>query len=199
MYNTWLTSDHHFDHTNIIKYTDRPFRTAHEMNEELIARWNQVIQPGDSVYHLGDFCLGHIETAEYFFNRLNGWIYVIPGGHDQRWLKGIQDRVVLSGGGTKRVLILEPLVTIKLKQFTLNERSVVLTLCHYPLRSWEQSHHGMPHVHGHVHNTWGRITSSSDVKLPPGLTQGKSMDIGVDAWDFFPVNLEKTISLLVDS
>lgn len=54
----FFTSDTHFNHTNIIKYCQRPFRDIYEMNETLIANWNNVVAPDDIVFHLGDFCLG---------------------------------------------------------------------------------------------------------------------------------------------
>lgn len=40
---TFFTSDTHFYHSNIIKYCLRPFADAHEMNETLIANWNNVV------------------------------------------------------------------------------------------------------------------------------------------------------------
>ena len=51
----WFTSDTHFDHKNIIKYCNRPFKDIDEMNAELERRWNAVVAPGDRVFHLGDF------------------------------------------------------------------------------------------------------------------------------------------------
>ncbi len=55
MSNIWFTSDTHFGHANIIRFCDRPFKDIQEMNERLIANWNAVVRPGDSVYHMGDF------------------------------------------------------------------------------------------------------------------------------------------------
>ena len=50
----FFTSDHHFGHTNILKFCNSPFNSIEQMNEELIKRWNEKIGPDDEVYHLGD-------------------------------------------------------------------------------------------------------------------------------------------------
>ena len=83
MAETWFISDHHFGHTNILKYeaAARPFKTIDEMNEAIINRWNSVVKKFDKVYHLGDFCFGanNIEIAKF----LNGNKYLILGNHDR--------------------------------------------------------------------------------------------------------------------
>ena len=56
----WFTSDLHLGHTNIIKYTNRPFWTADQMNETLVDRWNAVVGTEDEVWVLGDVALGPI-------------------------------------------------------------------------------------------------------------------------------------------
>jgi calcineurin-like phosphoesterase family protein len=50
-------------------------------------------------------------------------------------------------------------------------------LCHYGLRVWDRSHHGALHLYGHSHGTL------------PGDSQ--SLDVGVDGWEFTPVNIEQ--------
>jgi calcineurin-like phosphoesterase family protein len=49
-------------------------------------------------------------------------------------------------------------------------------LCHYPLRTWNKSFHGARMCHGHTHGM-----------LKPW---GWSCDVGVDCWDFTPVNVD---------
>ncbi len=77
----FFTSDHHFYHTNVIKYCDRPYDEVEFMNEDLCERWNQVVKPEDTVYHLGDFSMA-FRPVEFIPQRLNGTIYLIPGNHD---------------------------------------------------------------------------------------------------------------------
>ena len=54
----FFTSDTHFNHTNIIRFCNRPFKDVTHMNETIIANWNSVVGPDDIIFHLGDFCLG---------------------------------------------------------------------------------------------------------------------------------------------
>ena len=80
----YFTSDTHFNHTNILKYEPetRPFETIEEMNETLIANWNNVVKEEDTVYVLGDFFMGMLDAIEPIYNRLNGKVILIRGNHD---------------------------------------------------------------------------------------------------------------------
>ena len=168
----WFTSDTHFGHANIIRYCDRPYTSPSEMDEALIKNWNQVVSPNDNIYHLGDFTLGGEEQAFAYFSRLNGKISVIPGGHDKKWVaKG--EYISKSGNP---IVILPPLETIKL-HIPGVKRPQLMVLCHYAMRVWNLSHYGSWHLYGHSH-----------CGLPAHL---KSMDVGVDCWNYFPVTLEQ--------
>lgn len=79
----YYISDLHFDHTNVIKFDNRPFNSVEEMNSALIHNWNSVVKKSDIVYVLGDFCFGNTERTNELFNQLNGKIILIRGNHDR--------------------------------------------------------------------------------------------------------------------
>jgi calcineurin-like phosphoesterase family protein len=173
------TADTHFGHENVIRFCNRPFASAAEMDEQLIENWNQAIGPDDIIYHLGDFTLMGKEPASRYFKHLNGNIHVIPGGHDHRWLRKSTYR---SGSGHP-VSILPPLHTIKVP-LPNNDQHQLIVLCHYSLRVWDRSHYGSWHLYGHSHGN-----------LPP---LENSLDVGVDCWNYRPVSLDTIASKLVD-
>jgi calcineurin-like phosphoesterase family protein len=53
----------------------------------------------------------------------------------------------------------------------------MVVLSHYPITVWNGSHHGSYHMFGHVH---GRLRPV-----------GRACDVGVDAWEFYPVSLSQ--------
>ncbi|MGM0409125.1 MAG: metallophosphoesterase [Bacillota bacterium] len=89
----WLIADTHFGHENIIKYENRPFKNADEMDKKLIHNWNKKVKEDDIVYHLGDFALTNTEKQFEIFNQLNGKKYLIIGNHDQQSRTKLLDRM----------------------------------------------------------------------------------------------------------
>ena len=67
MKNLFFTSDHHFGHKNIIKFSNRPFENADEMDEIMIQRWNEKIKP-DEIYHFGSQSFINYDFDSEFFN-----------------------------------------------------------------------------------------------------------------------------------
>ena len=157
----WITADTHFGHANIIKYCQRPFSSVEEMDEAIISRWNAVVKPKDTIYHLGDFTLK--KSANEYLDKLNGKILFITGSHDY-WLKKV-DLNKYKG----KLEILPLYKTIKI----CGEK---VTLCHYPMSSWDSSFYGSIHLHGHSHGKSEQIPNR--------------FDVGVDCNDFYPFNLE---------
>lgn len=83
----WITSDQHFGHERIIELERPQFSSLVEMNNYMINQWNNVVSPGDTVYHLGDFSLGLTEDQMInLLMTLNGDITLVRGNHD-RWGK----------------------------------------------------------------------------------------------------------------
>jgi len=78
----YYISDCHFGHDKIIEYTGRPFKNVKHMNEEIVKRWNAVVNPEDLVYHVGDFSFKGQNNARAWEQRLNGKIVHIKGNHD---------------------------------------------------------------------------------------------------------------------
>lgn len=99
----WLISDTHFDHTNIIKYCDRPYGSVEAMNRSLIDNWNETVGEGDTVFFLGDLAFGHDPLSWLDF--LNGHIILIRGSHDRFNAK---ESLVLHSGGIDVLLIHDP-------------------------------------------------------------------------------------------
>jgi calcineurin-like phosphoesterase family protein len=76
----FFISDTHFDHTNIIKHCNRPFHSTNEMNETMLANWNNTVKSNDVVLFLGDMSCGRgSRGADYWLSKLNGNIFFING------------------------------------------------------------------------------------------------------------------------
>lgn len=83
----FIVSDTHFGHEKtctVFKRADgtplRPFGSAEEMDEFMIAAWNERVGPKDKVYHLGDVVINR--KALKTLARLNGDKVLIRGNHD---------------------------------------------------------------------------------------------------------------------
>jgi calcineurin-like phosphoesterase family protein len=151
---TWITGDHHFGHTNIIKYCNRPFSCVGEMDSELISIWQGCVAPDDVVLYLGDFTLGNKEQAAYYFAALNGKINVLynPWHHDKRWLPGVGASGFTSRS-TYMPYIFPPIVVLGDVGINEDGDSIPAVLCHYEFLNWDRKHYGSYHFFGHSHGT----------------------------------------------
>ena len=133
---TYITSDSHFGHKNIIKYCNRPFSSVEEMDETMIENWNAKVKPNDTIYHLGDFSFS--KNPQQYFKRLNGRKILIRGNHDGLAI------VDLGWDGVHHY-------------YELKVGKQLIVLFHYGMRVWNGSHHGSWHLYGHSH---GKLPSS---------------------------------------
>lgn len=78
----FVIGDTHFGHKNIINYEPSRghFKSIQEHDEELVARWNNIVAKEDIVWHLGDVAFG--EKNLELVSQLNGCKRLILGNHD---------------------------------------------------------------------------------------------------------------------
>jgi calcineurin-like phosphoesterase family protein len=129
----YYTSDLHLGHANIIRLCNRPFSDVDEMNAELIANWNAKVTNGDTVYICGDLMFRSATDPELFLTQLKGKKHLIVGNHDGAWMKKVELPKYFKS-------------VEKLKDFSNGKCKI--TLCHYPMMSFE----GKYLIHGHIHN-----------------------------------------------
>lgn len=79
----WYSSDIHFGHANILKYTDRgeTFDTVDEMNAEFVENFS-CIESGDNLLIDGDAVMGDRAFNLRFFDWISGRKTLIKGNHD---------------------------------------------------------------------------------------------------------------------
>ena len=130
-------------------------------DEWLIEQWNARIKRQDTVYILGDLCLGNKERTQYILSRLRGKKFLIRGNHDKS-CNGLENYFEWVGD------IKEAKFTNNQFKFIDPEETFCVELCHYPMLTWNRRPHGTCHVHGHCH---GGIDEFND----------KSMELRVDA------------------
>lgn len=164
---TWFTSDTHFGHGAILRLAARPYATVEAMDDDLVARWNAVVAPADTVWHLGDFSFRSARSIVAYRARLNGTIHLVAGNHDTPIERSCRDQFAS----------IQPMAELDVDGHTL-------ILCHYPLREWPKAWRGAWHLHGHVH---GRL---DDEPL------GYSLDVGVDSHDYAPIGMARIVTLL---
>lgn len=174
-------SDLHFDHTNILHFDNRPFLSVEHMNEELIKRWNSVVENDDHVYILGDFCWGKEDRWLEILNQLNGQKTLIKGNHDI----------------TPSKLTRNKFADVKdYKEINDNGRRVVL--CHYPMPCYKNHFYGWYHLYGHVHTSFEHNMMLHDKYLMGELYAAPCRMYNVGAMmpymDFTPRTLDEIIA-----
>lgn len=168
----YFTSDTHFNHTNIISYCQRPFKNIDEMNERIIANWNEIVSEDDIIFHLGDFCLGGAAEWTRLLDRLNGKIYLIMGNHDRKNIRqGFMDRF--------EHVAMQMHIEVGKQRIYLN---------HYPFLCFEGGYKDVWQLFGHVH------TRKTNTGIDAGRLQylyPTQYDVGVDNNNFAPVSFEQ--------
>ncbi len=163
-----FTADLHFFHRNIIDYCKRPFRDVEHMNAELIRRWNECVQPTDTIYVLGDVTFGTIEQTEDVLRQLNGHKHLILGNHDRK--------------GRCEKLQWHLFFNTVQEHTRLKYEGMKFVLCHFPFAAWER---GYINLHGHTHGQhpgpYGQHDVGVDVNDWRPITFIEARDLALEA------------------
>ena len=154
----WYTADTHFGHDNVIKFCNRPFRSANHMDAVLMQNLWTMVGPKDVLWIIGDFAHG-------------------PKSKDSDWLTKLFAKLP---GAEKHLIVgnhdLEPTLALPwdsishLAEVGDGPNKQAHTLCHYPMITWNHARRQALQMFGHVHNNW-RGTRNS-------------VNVGVDVWDY---------------
>lgn len=185
----FFTSDWHINHQNVMAYCNRPFKDLQEMEETLIANWNNVVQDNDRVYVLGDFSL-NTKHAIRLAPLLKGEKTLIMGNHDGPFK------------GKKKDKIREQYIDAGWYDCVYEYRNLVIgnhhvDLSHFPYAPKQEDKYNndvrylnyrLPNsnktlLHGHSHNRY--------------LKNNNMIDVGIDN-DFQLLSQDRIIQLIED-
>lgn len=155
-----FTADWHLDHDKAIEWFRRPFSDRLEMGRELFSQLEKLAQPGGILYYLGDLTMGPRYTKDMLIqisHIVKQWVFVF-GNHDEdsRSIIAAHKGIKWSGDIKEIKLYVEEKLGTQLvgsKQM----RDYPCVLCHFPMRTWNNSSRGTRHLYGHSHagaSTW---------------------------------------------
>ncbi len=197
----FFTADLHLGHRNIARYEPERARAAgvdplaasaddqtqQRLDDFLIDRWNEVVDPDDDVWLLGDAVMGPLDRTIDLLARLSGRIVLVPGNHDRVWAGDRRrdewwDRYLAAGIAE----IVDGTTELELADGT------IVDVDHFPYRGdsgptdryldWRPVDRGRVLLHGHVHSTW--------------RTNGRMINVGIDVWDHAPIAEQQVIDLV---
>lgn len=127
----WVWSDTHFFHTNIIEFSNRPYVNVQQMNEHLVANFNEYVGENDISIWVGDVGFKGDGFINELLDQCNGYKILVVGNHD-------------FDGGEVRNLKFDEIHLL----YTISTPEVDLVFTHYPMRNIE-----LPwfNLHGHLH------------------------------------------------
>lgn len=140
----WFTADTHFGHAGARALYRRPFPTVAAMDAAMVERWNAAVQPGDTVWHLGDFAVRHPAPAA-LLEALHGRKHLLIGNNDPP--------ATTSLPGWESVA----------PYMELDVDDPPLVLCHYAFRTWRGMGKGALNLHGHSHGRLRPMPRQVDV------------------------------------
>jgi calcineurin-like phosphoesterase family protein len=183
--NVFFTSDFHLFHNNVLRFDNRPFEDVYEMHHVIEENWNEIVQENDIVIYLGDLSFARREdkaSVDAMLSRLKGEIHFVMGNHD----KFDEIRKMT------RFQTVSDYLEVRVKQWESELKIVETLFCcmHYPIYSWNKSHHGSYMVHGHCH---GNLHHGEDASF---YWNRRVIDAGCMLHDYKPISYSKVIEKL---
>ena len=170
----FMTSDTHYGHEHILKFCNRPFKDAEEMDRVMIEKWNAKVHDGDLVFHLGDFAWGGTRKWNEIREQLNGNIILIKGNHDLRNLTPSSEK----------------LFEFVTQQLYINVEGQNMYLNHYPLLCYGGTYRNRQDLvwalSGHTHIGPNSKTGLDFDRMKMAFPT--QYDVGVDMNNFEPIS-----------
>lgn len=165
LHNTWITSDLHLGHENVIRFDKRPFSGLEEMHAEIYKNFAKSLRKEDHLIIAGDLSYTEEDTINFIEHLPTKNVHYVRGNHESNSTKNIE-HVFKS---------VHDLLEIK-----VNGLKPPVVICHYPLEEWNKCYSGSWHLHGHRH---GNV---------PDDPRRYRLDMSTNLWGYAPVQL-KTI------
>jgi calcineurin-like phosphoesterase family protein len=154
---TWITSDLHLFHKNIIVYCGRPHADEYEMNDDVVRAWNSTVSDTDRVVLVGDLSagvMGRYEALGALIMRLRGHKTLIRGNHDHQtdgWYKAagfadVHDWLIVGD----KLFIHKPATSMNTDVINLVEQIKPKLVIHGHI------HDDRPNIPGHFNVAWDR-------------------------------------------
>ena len=179
-------SDIHYGHSNILKINSKTrghWSSIEEMNTWMRNNIWESLQPGDSLFDLGD-CFWKTETKEIddILGNLDDTIelYKALGNHDAYGLyyppqEPLREYYCGLGGVSD---LLEIRVLHEGVEYLVN-------LCHYPMVSWNHKPYGSIMLHGHCHGNIDDFNESgTDLRVDVGFDGKLAQSLGKPIIEF---------------
>lgn len=221
----WFTADWHLGHQRIIELSQRPFRSVDEMNAEIVRRHNDVVGENDTLWILGDVCMGPLDESLALIGELRcRKVYLVSGNHD-RCFHGYGDNAtnpvqlqhwvaryrragfsLVETGYAIRRRGFGSLVELAPTTFGTDNRrrsGVTVELSHFPTTG--ESRPGRPdRFVDYRPRPLGGVDRRATTRRwvvcghvhEAWLTKARNVNVGVDQWDFGPVHHEELARLI---
>lgn len=154
---TWLTSDLHLFHKNIIQYCGRPYDDEYKMNDDIVNKWNACVADDDRVIVVGDLTAGLFDRKDQLatiISCLKGRKELVVGNHDhcsKKWYRDAGFTTVVNHIFENGILFVHKPAT------EFNEKSIRLRSLHKPnLIVHGHIHSALPEIDGHYNVAWDR-------------------------------------------